>query len=212
MCHGPHINESCLIVRKMLVQAHTHTPNTHNHTRPLSLSFFLFLSDSLSLSHTHTDIGEGVQESRHVTTADCHIQKSHDAGAASRIEAADCSIGGSAPTDCSVDSKSMITIMGFNIVIMIITHRVRGWRRCIGCLQLQIFIRKRATNFRALFQNMTCNDKTSYVSTPPCIIIITYRVIMMKIWCTCDHNTLRCLLLISAETLYTICRRRVMLA
>jgi len=26
---------------------------------------------------------------------------------------------------------------------------------------------------------MTCNDKTSYVSTPPCIIIITYRVIMI---------------------------------
>ena len=152
-------------------RTHTHALNTNNHT---ILSFFPVVL-SLSLFLAHTDIGEGVQGSRHVATPDCHIQNSHDAGAASRIEAADWSIGSSAPTDCSIESKYMMTIMGFDIVIMIITYRVTGWRRCIGCLKLQIFFRKRATNCRALLQKMTCNDKTCYVSTPPCITIIEYR-------------------------------------
>jgi len=65
-----------------------------------------------------------------------------------------------------------------NIVTMIITYRVTGWQRCIGCLKLKISFRKRATDFRALLQKMTLNAKASYVSTPPCIIIITYRVII----------------------------------
>ena len=64
-------------------------------------------------------------------------------------------------------------------MIMIITHRLTYWRKCIGCLKLQISFCKRVTNLRALVQNMTCNDKTSYVSTPPCIIMITYRVSMI---------------------------------
>ena len=42
------------------------------------------------------------------------------------------------------------------------------WRRCIGCLKLQISFRKRATNFRALLRRMTYKDKASYVSTLPC--------------------------------------------
>jgi len=35
-----------------------------------------------------------------------------------------------------------------------------GWRRCIGCLKLQVFFRKRATNHRALSRKMTSKDKT----------------------------------------------------
>ena len=128
-------------------RGHTHTPNAHHHTRTLSLTLSPSFSLPLSLSHKHTDIGEGVQERRHVASPDCHIQNNHDAGAASRIEAADCSIEGIAPPDCSIPRKSMITIMGFNIIIMIMTYRVTGCRRCKRCLNLQIFIRKRATNF-----------------------------------------------------------------
>jgi len=87
----------------------THTHPTLIITRVLSLSLclslFVSLSRSLSLSLTlsfsscltHTDIGEGVQESRHVATPDCHIQNSHDAGTASCIEAANCSLGSIAP-------------------------------------------------------------------------------------------------------------------
>ena len=41
-----------------------------------------------------------------------------------------------------------------------------GWRRLIGCLQLQVILHKRATNYRALLQKMTYEDKTSYDSTP----------------------------------------------
>jgi len=44
-----------------------------------------------------------------------------------------------------------------------------GWRRCIGCLKLQVYFRKRVTNYRALLRKMTYEDKASYVSLPPCI-------------------------------------------
>ena len=42
-----------------------------------------------------------------------------------------------------------------------------GWRRLIGCLQLQFIFRKRATNCMALLRKMTYEDKASYDSTPP---------------------------------------------
>jgi len=43
-----------------------------------------------------------------------------------------------------------------------------GWQRPIGCLKLQVIFRQRATNYRALLQKMTYNDKASYGSSPPC--------------------------------------------
>jgi len=47
---------------------------------------------------------------------------------------------------------------------------VAGWRRLIGCLNLQVIFRKRATNYRALLRKMTYEDKASYDSTPPCTL------------------------------------------
>ena len=47
------------------------------------------------------------------------------------------------------------------------TNQDTGWRRTIGCLK---FFRKRATNYRALVQKMTYEDKASYDSTPPCTL------------------------------------------
>ena len=41
-----------------------------------------------------------------------------------------------------------------------------GWRRCIGCLKLQVCFHKRATNYRALLWKMTYEDKASYASWP----------------------------------------------
>jgi len=43
-----------------------------------------------------------------------------------------------------------------------------GWRRLIGYLKLQVFFRKRATNYRSLLRKTTYNDKASCDSTPPC--------------------------------------------
>jgi len=43
-----------------------------------------------------------------------------------------------------------------------------GRRRPIGCHELQVIFRKRATNYRALLRNMTCKDKASYDYMPPC--------------------------------------------
>jgi len=42
-----------------------------------------------------------------------------------------------------------------------------GWRRCIGCLKLQVSFRKRATNYRALLRKLACKDKASYTYSPP---------------------------------------------
>ena len=42
------------------------------------------------------------------------------------------------------------------------------WRRPIGCLELRVIFRKRATNNRALLQKMTTKDKAPYESSPPC--------------------------------------------
>jgi len=46
--------------------------------------------------------------------------------------------------------------------------RVYKWRRLIGFLKLQDNFRKRATNYRALLQKMTYEDKAPCASTPHC--------------------------------------------
>jgi len=48
------------------------------------------------------------------------------------------------------------------------TNTNTGWRRCIGCLRLQVSFRKRTTNYRALLRKTTYKDKASYGSAPPC--------------------------------------------
>jgi len=45
-----------------------------------------------------------------------------------------------------------------------------GWRRLIGCLQLQVIFRKRATNHGPLLQEMTYKDEASYESSPLCTV------------------------------------------
>ena len=44
-----------------------------------------------------------------------------------------------------------------------------GWRRCTGCLKLQVSFCKRANNYRTLLRKLTYKDKASYASSPPCI-------------------------------------------
>ena len=43
-----------------------------------------------------------------------------------------------------------------------------GGRRPIGCRKLQVIFCKRATNYKALLRKMTCKNKASYASLPPC--------------------------------------------
>jgi len=61
-----------------------------------------------------------------------------------------------------------------------------GWRRCIGCLKLQVSFCKRATNRRALLQKETYTDKASYGSLPPCIYLVAKHV------CWCQINLSFC--------------------
>jgi len=42
-----------------------------------------------------------------------------------------------------------------------------GWQRPTGCLKLQVILRRRAINDRALLRKMTFKDKASYGSSPP---------------------------------------------
>ena len=56
----------------------------------------------------------------------------------------------------------------FTFTVVCSSSFVTGWRRCIGCHKLQVILRKRATNYRALLRKMTSEDKVSYDSTPPC--------------------------------------------
>ena len=48
-----------------------------------------------------------------------------------------------------------------------------GWRRPKGCLKLQVFFRKRATNYRALLRKMTYKDKASDDFRPPCTSLLS---------------------------------------
>ena len=49
-----------------------------------------------------------------------------------------------------------------------------GWRCCTGCLKLQVSFHKRATNYRALLRKITCKDKASYGSSPPCMLRVPF--------------------------------------
>jgi len=48
------------------------------------------------------------------------------------------------------------------------SHVTTGWRRPIGCLKMQVIFSQGATNGRVFLPKMTCKDKASYVSSPPC--------------------------------------------
>jgi len=43
-----------------------------------------------------------------------------------------------------------------------------GWQRCIACLNLHFFSRKRATHYRALLRKTIYKDKASHGSSPLC--------------------------------------------
>ena len=53
--------------------------------------------------------------------------------------------------------------------------RYTGMRRLIGCLKLQFVFRSRANNYWALLRKMTCEDKVSYDSMPPCTVTATLQ-------------------------------------
>ena len=59
-----------------------------------------------------------------------------------------------------------------------------GWRRLVGSPKLQVIFYKRATKFRSLLRKMTCKDKGSYESSPPCTHICVYVCVCMCV-CVC---------------------------
>jgi len=58
------------------------------------------------------------------------------------------------------------------------------WRRCIGCLKLQVSFCKRATNYRALLRKITCKDKASYESSLLCMSHDSYTYVSSACMCT----------------------------
>jgi len=65
-------------------------------------------------------------------------------------------------------------LMCFVSMCFVVSNRCNdgtGWRRLIGSPKWQIIVHKRATKYRALLRKMTCKDKGSYGSSPPCILL-----------------------------------------
>jgi len=59
-----------------------------------------------------------------------------------------------------------------------------GLRRLIESPKLQIIFHKRATKYRALLLKMTCKDKGSYESSPPCTASFQKRRRAYCLWVT----------------------------
>ena len=57
------------------------------------------------------------------------------------------------------------------------TNYVTGWRRPIGCLELQVIVCKRADNYMALLRKMTYEDKASYEFTPLFILYLHINIL-----------------------------------
>jgi len=56
--------------------------------------------------------------------------------------------------------------LALEVSYIVLATRSTGWRRPIGCLKLQVIFRKRATNCRALWREMTSTGKDAYGSSP----------------------------------------------
>jgi len=69
-----------------------------------------------------------------------------------------------------------------NILYTLHYNIYTGWRRLIGCLKLQVFFRKRTTNYRALLRKMTYEGKASCGSTPPCMYMHMYINICLFVY------------------------------
>jgi len=74
---------------------------------------------------------------------------------------------------------SNVFIWGFTMArpFDVFQKRATGWRGLIGSLKLQIIFHKRATKYRSLLRKMTCKDKGSYESSPPCTSQSAYAYI-----------------------------------
>ena len=146
------------------------------------LSFSLSLSWSLSLTHTqiHSTRFVGVVRamSRDITMAltlravvtwdQCHVTQRESNvtcwGSESNVMSRDITM------PCPTPDIPLTT----------------GWRRPIRCLKLQVILRKRATNHRALLWKITCKDTASYESLPPCTTRGMSRVGYGIAWQICN--------------------------
>jgi len=79
---------------------------------------------------------------------------------------------------CDVRSDRHRAVVCTNVVC------TTGWRGLKRCFKLQIIFRKRGTNDRALLPKMTCKDKASYGSSPPCIRVLQPMGLGHPVWCS----------------------------
>jgi len=61
----------------------------------------------------------------------------------------------------------------------------RGWRRCTGCLKLQVSFRQRATNYRALLRKTTYKDKAHWMQRSAFPAFARFRCSMCSVSCRC---------------------------
>ena len=65
-------------------------------------------------------------------------------------------------------ASDIISMYMYMYIYWVHAAGVTGWRRLIGSPKLQIIFHKRATKYTSLLRKMTCKDKGSYESSPPC--------------------------------------------
>jgi len=63
-----------------------------------------------------------------------------------------------------------------------------GWRRLMGSPKLQIIFHKRAIKYRSLLRRMTCKEKGSYESSPPCSVYRPYQMSFCEQVLTCTES------------------------
>jgi len=65
---------------------------------------------------------------------------------------------------CVYINTCINTILGARAALNVTEDQedeITGWQRSIGCLKLQVILRKRTTNYRALSREMIYKDKAS---------------------------------------------------
>jgi len=86
-------------------------------------------------------------------------------------------------------THSRVSVVYMQSCVFCIQMHGTGWRRPVGCLKLQVILRIRATNDRALLRKMIYEDKASYDSTPPCTHSRVCVVYIVCVWYMCNPGS-----------------------
>jgi len=77
---------------------------------------------------------------------------------------------------CPEPASIHVNILKSQLAIRYSEDIYTEWRGCIGCIDLQVSFRKRASNNKGVLRKVTYKDKASYASLPPCTVLALLNV------------------------------------